>query len=291
MDRSSDPFARCVASIVGSGLAETATVPVDLAKTRLQVQRKHLGTLQYTGLMNCLYKVKVEEGNAALFKGLKPALLRQVCYSSLAMICYEPIRNVFERDGKTNYLKRLAAGGIAGATSITIFNPLEVLKTKMMIFSGSQRQLSMLQVAKTIYKADGIVGFWAGYKPNIARVFLVNAAELGTYDEAKSHLVPVTGDNVFAHVGASTVAAFTSAFVSGPADVVKTRLMNQSGIVGGAKYNGMLHVLIKTVKDEGIFALWKGANSVIVRKVLWCSIFFSSYEKVRVVVNGGPLIY
>ena len=39
-----------------------------------------------------------------------------------------------------------------------------------------------------------------GLEPNVARTFLVNAAELGTYDEAKSHLVPVLGDGFFAHV-------------------------------------------------------------------------------------------
>ena len=39
-------------------------------------------------------------------------------------------------------------------------------------------------------------GLW----PNVTRTFLVNAAELGTYDEAKSRLVPILGDGFFAHV-------------------------------------------------------------------------------------------
>ena len=39
-------------------------------------------------------------------------------------------------------------------------------------------------------------GLW----PNVTRTFLVNAAELGTYDEAKSRLVPLLGDGFIAHV-------------------------------------------------------------------------------------------
>ena len=39
-------------------------------------------------------------------------------------------------------------------------------------------------------------GLW----PNVTRTFLVNAAELGTYDEAKSRLVPILGDGFLAHV-------------------------------------------------------------------------------------------
>ena len=37
----------------------------------------------------------------------------------------------------------------------------------------------------TRYAVDGIAGFWAGVGPNVMRCFLVNAAELGTYDQAK----------------------------------------------------------------------------------------------------------
>ena len=32
---------------------------------------------------------------------------------------------------------------------------------------------------KQVFAKDGIAGFWAGVQPNVARTFLVNAAELG----------------------------------------------------------------------------------------------------------------
>ena len=37
--------------------------------------------------------IAAEEGPRALWKGLTPALVRQVCYTGLAMVIYEPIRN------------------------------------------------------------------------------------------------------------------------------------------------------------------------------------------------------
>ena len=65
-----------------------------------------------------------EEGLGALWKGYYPALIRQVCYSSLALVIYEPIRNTFCGDAnEATFLQRLMAGGTAGAISITIFNP------------------------------------------------------------------------------------------------------------------------------------------------------------------------
>ena len=52
-----------------------------------------------------------------------------------------------------------------------------------MMTSAGSGSLSMVGVVQKVYRAEGVLGFWAGYRPNIARTFLVNAAELGTYDE------------------------------------------------------------------------------------------------------------
>merc|ERR1712060_407226 len=107
----------------------------------------------------------------------------------------------------------------------------------------------MTDVVAKVWERQGILGFWAGVQPNVARTFLVNAAELGTYDEAKSRLRPHLGDGVLLHMGASGCAGFTSACVSTPADVVKTRLMNAAG--GEQKYTGMLQAGGRILVEEG----------------------------------------
>ena len=106
-----------------------------------------------------------------------------------------------------------------------------------------------------------------GLRPNIARTFLVNAAELGTYDQAKTMLIPIVGDNFFAFLGASTIAGIASACTSTPADVVKTRLMNAAG--GKQAYSGMMDAGITIFKEEGFGALYKGFTPICVRKILW----------------------
>jgi hypothetical protein len=47
------------------------------------------------------------------------------------------------------------------------------------------------------------------------------------------------------------------AYVANPIDVVKTRVFTDCTI--NPKYNGVIDVLTKTVTNEGITALWKGA--------------------------------
>jgi len=138
-------------------------------------------------------------------------------------------------------------------------------------------------VMKKVWHKDGLFGFWAGVKPNIARTFLVNAAELGTYDEAKQQLQPYLGSGLFSHVAASGCAGFVSACTSTPVDVIKTRLMNSAG--GHQQYSGMADAGCQILKQEGPLALYKGFLPICVRKLVWCGVFFVSYEQIRAAVN------
>lgn len=285
----SDSFARFVASGLGALVAETLTLPTDVVKVRLQVQQNQGGVGKYTGFVDCLFKIAKEEGKLALWKGLTPALVRQVCYTSMSLVIYEPIRDFYSQvipgqvGAGPTYAQRLAAGGTAGALAIAVFNPVEVVKTQVQ--TNQSGNLSMMEVVRRVWTRHGLPGFWAGVRPNVMRTFLVNAAELGTYDEAKSRLVPLLGDGLLAHVGASGCAGFVSACVSTPADVVKTRLMNSAG--GEQKYRGMLHAGWRILCDEGPSALYKGFFPICVRKLLWCASFFVCYERIRQAVNEG----
>lgn len=246
---------RFAASSIGSIFAETLTLPTDVAKTRLQVQT----TLRYKSFFHCITTVNKEEGSLALWKGLSPALLRQVCYSGLSFMLFEPVRNSYSKllgtAGDPSFLERLLAGGTSGALAITVFNPTEILKTQIMTSSTPQ---TMSGVIRRVYANKGLLGFWAGLGPNISRTFLVNAAELGTYDQVKGMLIPYVGSGFLSFLGASTVAALASACVSTPADVVKTRMQNMSGDLEIKQYRGMLDGLFRMSKEEGIMSLYKG---------------------------------
>jgi hypothetical protein len=219
-----------------------------------------------------------DDGVSALWKGLAPALIRQVCYSSLSLVLFEPIRDLIVPKGQTpNFGQRLLAGGTAGALAISVFNPTEVLKTQMM--TSGKVTPPMATVVRKIVDTQGVLALWAGLRPNVARTFLVNAAELGTYDQAKEMLTAQFGEGPVTHVGASGIAGVFSALTSTPADVVKTRLMNDAG--GKARYRGMLHAGTTIFREEGFGALYSGFAPIVTRKVIWCSLFFVTYEQVK----------
>ena len=59
------------------------------------------------------------------------------------------------------------------------------------------------------------------------------------------------------HLTSAMVTGLLMAYVANPIDVIKTRLFNDSTVK--PVYDGVVDVLTKTVSNEGITALWKGA--------------------------------
>lgn len=302
--KSTDHSSRFFASALASGLAEIATLPTDVVKVRLQIQLDiPQQTKKYRGFIDCVRRIVIEESIFALWKGFVPALVRQVLYSSMSLVIYEPVIHLLASGGKksdgcvkeeSSFYHRFVAGGISGVVGIICFNWTEVIKTQM---QSSIETKSMKTVCHQIYHTEGISGFFAGLKPNILRTFLVNATQLSVYDQIKFTIFgPLYGnDSPISHLGSSSLAGVATAITSTPADVVKTRLMNDAGdnyrtsvgvVAPHAPYKGFIRSTIRIYKEEGILALYKGFWPICVRRTIWCTVFFLSYEKIRNTLGG-----
>lgn len=68
-----------------------------------------------------------------------------------------------------------------------------------------------------------------GSIPNMQRAALVNLGDLTTYDTTKKFILRHTElqDGPIVHIMGSACAGFVAAGMGTPADVVKTRIMNQ----------------------------------------------------------------
>eukprot|EP00965_Chrysotila_dentata_P169592 5598503-Pleurochrysis_carterae.AAC.2 len=69
------------------------TMPVDVVKTRLQMDGAGGSQKLYKGSLDCATNLVKAEGPSSLFKGLPPALVRQSTYGSLRYGLYSPIRD------------------------------------------------------------------------------------------------------------------------------------------------------------------------------------------------------
>ena len=81
MDPEDDPMGRLVAAAFGGWFIEVCTLPMDVAKTRLQVQNTKPSVvpgrdIQYNSVFDCIRKTAASERPGALWKGLAPAAIR-----------------------------------------------------------------------------------------------------------------------------------------------------------------------------------------------------------------------
>jgi len=84
-------------------------------------------------------------------------------------------------------------------------------------------------------------------------------------------------DNIPCHLVSSSIAGFVAAFIGSPVDVLKTRLMNAKP----GEYTGILDCVVRTFKEGGPLAFYKGFQANANRIVTWNVIMFVCLMEIR----------
>ncbi|KAL3501444.1 hypothetical protein ACH5RR_035893 [Cinchona calisaya] len=275
-------------------VAETSTFPIDLIKTRLQLHGESQSSPLLTNPTNAFKlasQILRNDGVLGLYNGLSPAILRHLFYTPIRIVGYEYLRNrIVSSDYPFSLYSKAIIGGISGATAQIVASPADLIKVRMqadsrMVNQGHKtRYLGPFDALNKIIKKEGFGGLWKGVFPNVQRAFLVNMGELACYDHAKHFVIQnrIAEDNIYAHTLSSIMSGLSATVLSCPADVVKTRMMNEAtSKEGKAKYKNSVDCLVKTVRIEGVRALWKGFFPTWARLGPWQFVFWVSYEKFR----------
>ncbi|KAL9273014.1 Mitochondrial uncoupling protein 1-like protein [Drosera capensis] len=278
----SSAFAAC--------FAEVCTLPLDTAKVRLQLQKKvvegdGMGLPKYRGMLGTVATIAREEGLSSLWKGVVPGLHRQCLFGGLRIGLYEPVKTFYvgkDHVGDVPLSKKILAALTTGAVGIMIANPTDLVKVRLQaegkLPPGVPRRYSgALNAYATIAKQEGFAALWTGVGPNIARNAIINAAELASYDQIKQTILKLPGfsDNVVTHLFAGLGAGFFAVCIGSPVDVVKSRMM------GDSTYKSTLDCFIKTLKNDGPLAFYKGFIPNFARLGSWNVIMFLTLEQAK----------
>ncbi|XP_017869643.1 PREDICTED: mitochondrial uncoupling protein 4 [Drosophila arizonae] len=308
-----------VVSVVAASVAELATYPLDLTKTRLQIQGEAASVaaiastanatssvtggakanMQYRGMVATAFGIVREEGALKLWQGVTPALYRHVVYSGVRICSYDLMRKELTENG-TQALpvwKSALCGVTAGAVAQWLASPADLVKVqiqmegKRRLMGEAPRVHGAAHAFRKIVQRGGIKGLWKGSIPNVQRAALVNLGDLTTYDTIK-HLIMRRlhmPDCHTVHVLASICAGFVAAIMGTPADVVKTRIMNQptDELGRGLLYRGSVDCLRQTVGKEGFVALYKGFLPCWIRMAPWSLTFWLSFEQIRKMIGAS----
>ncbi|XP_030944078.1 mitochondrial uncoupling protein 5-like [Quercus lobata] len=304
---------------IASIIAGASTHPLDLIKVRMQLQGEsnpalvqayrptvtalntpngymslHIAPPPRVGLISIGTQILKSEGATALFSGVSATILRQTLYSTTRMGLYEILKQKWSDHSdsdtaKLPIMKKIVAGLIAGSVGAAVGNPADVAMVRMQAdgrlpIEQRRNYKSVVDAISQMSKQEGIASLWRGSALTVNRAMIVTASQLATYDQVKEMILEkgLMSDGIGTHVTASFAAGFVASVASNPIDVIKTRVMNMKLEAGGvAPYSGALDCAMKTVRTEGVMALYKGFIPTISRQGPFTVVLFVTLEQVR----------
>lgn len=195
-----------VLSAMAAGVAvSTATSPIWLVKTRMQLQTSdsplHTGHANYKNSLDCATRVWKEEGIRGFYKGLGASYLG-IAESSIQFVLYEKMKAAALEDKKKKnetfhqsplhpirlsnieYMSLAATAKLIAAISTY---PHEVLRTRMReqrvaTLDNPFKYTGLLQAMRLIFREEGVAGLYGGMSTHLLRVVPNAAIMFWTYE-------------------------------------------------------------------------------------------------------------
>ena len=282
---------------LGAMASGAVTHPIDLVKVRMQLRGEvdkaaaaasSRASTRAPGMASTFAHVLRAEGALGLYKGLTASLMRQASFIGTKFGAYDVLKATLrgEGDEKLPFWKMTACGIGAGAIGAAVGNPADLAMVRMQADGRLPVELrrnyrngadALMRVARE----EGVGALWRGCAPTVNRAMIVTASQMAVYDQAKHYIVEHTSlnDGLLAQTGASFGAGVVAALTSNPIDLAKSRLMSMKADEHGKMpYSGTLDCIAKTVRREGVFAVYKGLVPTTARQVPLNMVRFVSVE-------------
>ncbi|KAJ1376364.1 Mitochondrial carrier protein [Sesbania bispinosa] len=242
-----------VAGCFGGTAGIISSYPLDTLRIMQQQSNK-------SSAVTILKNVLSREGPAALYRGMGVPLASVTFQNAMVFQSYAIFTRAFSPsispDGPPS-LKYVALGGL-----------------------GAETKKGPLEIAHNIWKREGIRGIYRGLGITMLRDAPAHGFYFWTYEYTREKLHPGCRENCQESMNtmfiAGGLAGIASWIFNYPTDVMKTRLQAQTP--SSMKYKGILDCVLKIIKEEGSFGLWRGFGATLVRAFVMNSAIFPAYE-------------
>ena len=187
--RHEGPLVHLSSAAVAGIATATATNPIWLIKTRMQLQRD---TRLYRNSWDCLRKVLRDEGLRGLYRGLSASYLG-VAEGTIQWVLYERIKHHLQGsredphapDTKADMAKYFLAAAGSKLFAATLTYPHEVLRTRLR--EHNHKYHGLLHALRAIARDEGMAALYGGMTAHMMRV-VPNSAIMFFCYELITHL-------------------------------------------------------------------------------------------------------
>ncbi|CAI9263748.1 unnamed protein product [Lactuca saligna] len=270
-----------VAGSIAGMVEHMSMFPIDTIKTRMQV----LGScpIKSVGIRQAFGSIIKSDGAAGFYRGIGAMGLGAGPAHAVYFSVYEFCKETFSRNHPNNPMGHAAAGVFATVASDAVFTPMDMVKQRLQLGSGSPYK-GVFDCVKMVLKEEGFRAFYASYKTTVLMNAPFTAVHFATYEAAKSGLLGISPDiasdeRLVIHATAGAAAGAAAAALTTPLDVVKTQLQCQ-GVCGCDRYvNGSIGGVLGTiVRKDGYIGLFRGWMPRMLFHAPAAAICWSIYE-------------
>ncbi|XP_034018219.1 mitochondrial basic amino acids transporter-like [Thalassophryne amazonica] len=178
------PMTQFLAGAAAGGIQCIICCPMELAKTRMQMQgtgEKKSSKKVYKNSLDCLLRIYRKEGLWGVNRGMVTTLVREVPGFGVYFLAYDLLTRSLGCEPNAPFLipKLLFAGGMAGIFSWLSSYPADVIKSRLQA-DGVNQYSSIADCVRQSVRKEGYMVFTRGLTSTLLRAFPVNAATFAT---------------------------------------------------------------------------------------------------------------
>ncbi|KAK4246799.1 mitochondrial carrier domain-containing protein [Corynascus novoguineensis] len=180
---------RTVLAGFGAGVTESllAVTPTESIKTTLIDDRKSANP-RMRGFLHAVPIIARERGIRGFFQGFVPTTARQAANSATRFGSYTALKQLAEGytapGEKLGAAATFAMGGIAGLITVYVTQPLDTIKTRMQSIEARSMYGNSFRCAAIIFKQEGLLTFWSGALPRLARLIMSGGIVFTMYEKS-----------------------------------------------------------------------------------------------------------
>ncbi|XP_048083402.1 mitochondrial 2-oxodicarboxylate carrier isoform X1 [Alosa alosa] len=254
-----------------AGLVEICLMhPLDVVKTRFQLQRGTSDPNSYRSLGHCFSTIFRNEGVYGFYKGILPPILAETPKRAVKFLTFEQYKKALSFTSMSPGLALSVAGLGSGLTEALVVNPFEVVKVSLQANRDSfKEQPSTFGQARRIIQEDGfgLRGLNKGLTSTLGRHGIFNMIYFGFYFNVKD-AIPASQDprlEFLRKFAIGLTSGTISSCVNIPFDVAKSRIQGPQPVPGEIKYRSCFQSMALVYHEEGYLALYKGLVPKIMR--------------------------
>jgi len=286
-------YEHLLAGVSGGVVATSILHPLDLLKIRFAVDDAQWKLSRSTRptYKSTVVKILRSEGPSGLYQGVTPNILGAGSAWGFYFFFYNGVKSSMQ-DGNVkkqlSALSHLTAASTAGVLTLTMTNPIWVVKTRLCLQSGDQNRAANVSDQKVyrgftdalvkIARHEGLRGLYSGFVPGLFGVSH-GAVQFMVYEELKNKYHNYHNQEITTKLGTveylafAALSKFVAALTTYPYQVIRARLQDTRN-----KYISSRDCIKKVYNHEGLIGFYKGLTPNLLRVVPATMITFVVYE-------------